>query len=473
MLGLKFTFEDQVAFAALSGDHNPIHVDPVLARRLMFGHPVVHGVHTLLGALDNCLKQFVEPLELATLKADFRTPVRVEEEVQLLCNCDDRENLAVTLVTKEGNSELIRASLVSSGNSRSMGNLKLECPQERHCRLLSDKEIPYASGKLELYLDMKMSNKLFPNLIRLLPPTQIAALLATTRLVGMQCPGLHSIFSGLDLQFGEAGGDPLGLAYQVSKFDTRFSSICMNVQAPRMKGTIRAFVRPAPKEQSRFRDLRGQVDGGEFAGQQALVIGGSRGLGEATTKLLAAGGAKVRFSYYAGSEDAHQLVEEITSGGGYAAAFRFDVLGEPGQLVNGLGDHWGPTHLYYFATPFISVATRGHFSSELFRQFCDYYVGGFLKTVQTIRNMTNGLNKIFYPSSIFVEELPLNMGEYAAAKTAGEILCTFLEKAYVGLKIHKPRLPKAATDQTVSLLPGQVHDPIPLLLEHLRYLRDA
>ena len=48
----RFSAEDQLVFAALSGDHNPMHVDRVYARRTQFGRQVVHGVHVLLRALD-------------------------------------------------------------------------------------------------------------------------------------------------------------------------------------------------------------------------------------------------------------------------------------------------------------------------------------------------------------------------------------------------------------------------------------
>ncbi|HNC74922.1 MAG TPA: MaoC/PaaZ C-terminal domain-containing protein, partial [Elusimicrobiota bacterium] len=43
-----FDWERQNAFARLSGDANPLHVDPAAARRLLFGRAVVHGVHGVL-----------------------------------------------------------------------------------------------------------------------------------------------------------------------------------------------------------------------------------------------------------------------------------------------------------------------------------------------------------------------------------------------------------------------------------------
>ena len=53
----SFSIADQTAFATLSGDFNPLHIDAVAARRLMFGRPVVHGIHLLLWALDTALER--------------------------------------------------------------------------------------------------------------------------------------------------------------------------------------------------------------------------------------------------------------------------------------------------------------------------------------------------------------------------------------------------------------------------------
>jgi hypothetical protein len=80
--------------------------------------------------------------------------------------------------------------------------------------------------------------------------------------------------------------------------------------------------------------------------------------------------------------------------------------------------------------------------------------------------------KIFYPSSVFVEEMPSNMGEYAAAKAAGETLCRFLQATNTALKIYNPRLPKLATDQTSSLVISNASDPADNMLQHLRLFRE-
>ena len=289
----------------------------------------------------------------------------------------------------------------------------------------------------------------------------------------MECPGLHSVYSELALSFDNKVTNNPMLKYEVTACDTRVSLLTIKVMAPSVKGTIKAFLRPSPQEQASFRHLRKHVDADEFSGQRALIIGGSRGLGEVSLKLLAAGGAQVKFTYHQGREDAHRITTEILSANASADCLQFDVLKPVKDLSDRLGKRWVPTHLYYFSTPFIFAANKGSFSDQLFSKFCSHYVTGFLNTVEALWKLGPDLTKIFYPSSVAIDELPQNMGEYSAAKMAGEILCTFLEKSHQNIRIHKPRLPRMATDQTVSYFSVNNQNPIPLILENLRYLRDT
>ena len=83
------------------------------------------------------------------------------------------------------------------------------------------------------------------------------------------------------------------------------------------------------------------------------------------------------------------------------------------------------------------------------------------------------LRGLFFPSSIFVEELPLNMGEYSAAKMAGEGVCRLLEKWYPDVMFAVPRLPRMRTDQTVSLLGEALPAPEEVILDPLRSFHAA
>ncbi len=77
----RFDPGDQDVFAWLSGDSNPMHLDSLAARRLIFGGPVVHGVHSLLWALDAVAGPAAAAIQ--SLKVEFLAPIPVGAEVAL------------------------------------------------------------------------------------------------------------------------------------------------------------------------------------------------------------------------------------------------------------------------------------------------------------------------------------------------------------------------------------------------------
>jgi NADP-dependent 3-hydroxy acid dehydrogenase YdfG len=397
--------------------------------------------------------------------------IGVGQTVNCTCTTPDEHRIEIQLEADKNPAAWIEIAFNPPGPQQTK-TLPTKSHEPDNCRGRSLDEVAAASGNLSLYFDTEYAARFFPNLVRLLPPIQLAALLATTRLVGMECPGRHSIYSGLNLTFESTSTAVSELNYQVTNFNKRLALLLMDVEGPGMKGQIKAFYRPQPQGQAAFTEARLEVGSEEFSTQRALIIGGSRGLGEVAAKLLAAGGAEVVITYFRGQQDAQRIVEEIVSHGAKAACMRLNVL-EPSQgLLKRVANHSKPLYLYYFATPPIFGAAKGKFSTDRFATFAEYYVAGFLRAVQILVDPSANLQKIFYPSSLAIEELPLDMGEYAAAKMAAELLCDFLQKAHPGLTIHKPRLPRIATDQTVSLLPVENQDPVSVLLAHLRKLRD-
>jgi 3-oxoacyl-[acyl-carrier protein] reductase len=97
----------------------------------------------------------------------------------------------------------------------------------------------------------------------------------------------------------------------------------------------------------------------EWRSQVAVVTGGSRGIGQATARLLAQRGAAVCVNYAVHADSAEAVVAEITTAGGRAIAVAADVtdfaaveamvgrteaeLGQVTILVDNAGVSWQGT----------------------------------------------------------------------------------------------------------------------------------
>ena len=69
-----FTEQDQLSFASLSGDFNPLHVNTISARRQFSGGLVVHGIHLLLWALNTWSTRCSVPLAIEQIEVLFAKP---------------------------------------------------------------------------------------------------------------------------------------------------------------------------------------------------------------------------------------------------------------------------------------------------------------------------------------------------------------------------------------------------------------
>tara|TARA_S200000501_G_scaffold324055_1_gene321080 strand:+ start:788 stop:2215 length:1428 start_codon:yes stop_codon:yes gene_type:complete len=466
----QFTLENQLRFAKLSGDYNPIHIDKIAARRMIFGMPIVHGIHPLLWALDIWLQNANEKISISSIKVFFEKPIGLDEEISLSINNDDQRRVRMTLL---GSNLQVKSTIIFTWERSKIEHLSIpfnSFPDKSSSCAVSDQEIMGKSGELDLYLNVQVAKEIFPNLLNRVSPLQVAVLLGISRLVGVECPGLHSLFSELSLECCMEDRDCKTLKYEVKQFKRKMSLAFISVTSPIMNGNIRAFLRPKTQKQDSYKKIQKLVDGTEFIGWCVIVIGGSRGLGEVCAKILAAGGAKVIITYRYGLEDANEIVEEINTNSGTAKCMYYDVLAMKQKAFDSSQINWHPTHLFYFATPYISSGKTGGFSTSVFNNFCNYYVVGFMKCTNLF--LKSGLRYVFYPSSIFIDDVPMNMGEYTSSKIAGEMLCQYLEKNNGGLKIYKPRLPRMSTDQTVSLLPLNNEDPVSVMLHHLKKFKN-
>ena len=89
-----------VAYAQASGDPNPIHQDPEVARSVGLPDVIAHGMFTLALAARYVDEQLGEPGRIAELGAKFTKPVVVPEEgteVEVAGTWRDERTIALTV----------------------------------------------------------------------------------------------------------------------------------------------------------------------------------------------------------------------------------------------------------------------------------------------------------------------------------------------------------------------------------------
>ena len=486
MLNYSLTEDDSWQFARLSGDFNPLHVDPISARRLQFGGTICHGVHLVLKALDLATAAgLLAPAQIDTISAVFGGSVHTgslvtidlvrepgSKRVRLVANSDERAAFTAKLSLADPlSASPMRASpLPPTGEPAApAAPLSPDFP--------SAAALAGLASDVALCVNEGLMRQLLPSLADSPQGMQLTAdLLATTCIIGMECPGLHSIYSEFKLQRRAVEAPVLvkRMSYVVQRADPRFRSVRLAVTGGTLEGTLGGFFRAPPVAQALLSDLQTMVDPTRFADQTALVVGGSRGLGELVAKILLAGGAKVVLSYARGQADAERIQQEAQTSGRQLDILQLDASRPLPEAMAQLLGNLCLTHLYHFATPRISKSPGYTWNTELFDRFCQLYVHGFVALVRAAASTgvaTAGLT-VLYPSTVFLDAPESGFAEYCAAKAAGESVCEHLT-LQPGIVVHKPRLPRLQTDQNGSFLGVEGVDPLPLMLGLLQSLQPA
>ena len=438
---------DQTSFAALSGDCNPIHVDAVAARRIGAGAQVVHGVHNLLWCLDEAVSQLPNLRAATSLRVNFDNFVTVGQTVDLAVVSSDAARLKLEVRLRDAVS---LTALVGFGEE--VAEAREETPAE-FFNPDQPLDIPIAdlsglTGKLPFARTPSALSDKFPHATRLFGARRLTALGTFTRLIGMVCPGLHSIFNRITLRVcGDVGMD--GIYFRVTDANREHRRVACTVWGGGWPGTLIATMRHPPTLQPSMAEMSRLVQAEETRQVVALVVGGSRGIGEATAKLIAAGGGTAIITYASGQGDARRVADEIVAWGGRCKVMQLDVKLPIAEQVRHLEET--PNQLYYFATPMIGGRKSQIFEPARLREFLDYYVNGFYECCQALLDKRPAGLVALYPSSVFVAERPAGVAEYAMAKAAGEELCRDMNDQIASLHVVVSRLPRLATDQNPGL----------------------
>lgn len=451
----SFTLADQHAFADFCGDRNPIHLDSVYARRTIAGDVVVHGVNAVLWALD----LFVASGRGAPggFSATFKKPIFLAERVE--CRLHEARKL---ISIWRDDARLVDIALQAGPAPAASAFTPAEAPRAAPMVRTEADLIDGAPAPLRLCGQSARASTLFPALSDALGAARVCDLGATSEIVGMQAPGLHSLYLTLKASFA-APNAAVAPNYRVDSFDPRFRIANLVVETPSLNAKLSALLRSPPADIAGLAEISGDIAPGEFKHVRALIVGGSRGLGEATAKIIARGGGAVAITYNVGVAEAQRLVDEINAAGGEGDAVQLDVSDEQSIAQLDLGAF---NHLYYFATPKIFGKRGAAFDAELLERFRSFYVGAFSQLMER-RRARGGKVAVFYPSTTAIDQPLPDLAEYIAAKREGEALCAALSNA-PELEILWPRIPRTQTDQTAAVIAVAANDPVLVMAPFVR-----
>lgn len=448
-------------FAKASGDFNPLHVNPVLARRYQFGTTVIHGVCGFFKALDLALASYRTCHTIVSVRVQFVKPVLHDQTVDVYQSDAKGSTTKLELYVNGKRTQIIDVEFaeaidlaaISLSKNSVASNPEYPKPDEL---VFSDAESLKQS--FELVWEPELIDSLFKHVKRVLPDNQTAVLLGLTNIVGMQCPGINSVFAGFNVCFdGKVESCDSVMTFNVSKADPRFSLITIDIEHNTASGQIEALFRPEPVRQPAFKEIKTIVPHNVFAQQNALIIGGSRGAGEVTAKLIAAGGGYATITYARGQSDAQSVAQDIQSGGGKCDIYPYNVLQPEADITSCYKDE-SITHIYYFASPLIEKSDDLVWDRAIFEKLIAFYLAGLtdlLRFYLAIPEYRKQGLTVYIPSTIFIEQPQQGFSEYIAAKSAVEAFANQFVNRYKSWKFVIPRLPRMLTDQTS----GVANDP--------------
>jgi NADP-dependent 3-hydroxy acid dehydrogenase YdfG len=470
----QFVQKDQNTFAAASGDFNPMHMDALAARRTQAGAPVVHGMHALLWLLDEIVRHRPTMPPIAGMKVSFAKMLYVGETVEARIKHLDEKALRAEVLVDNTPAITVRATFGPALPQPLGWEEVQDAPLFEPTEPLDPEGdgIAARSGRLRLP-DTDTLAGLFPDASHYLGARRIAALARSSYLVGMVVPGLHSIYTGLTFRVCNEADTSEHLLFKVTLDDPRYRLVQQELWGGGIAAELETMIRLPPVRQAPIEAIAPLIGRGEFAGTTALIVGGSRGLGELTAKILVAGGARVVITYARGKAEAENLAAELRAWGGACEGIAYDVLDDAGKQLADLPEM--PSHIYYFATPPLMSRKSDVFVTRRYDIFRDFYVTGFERLVKAASSRPRLDNRmdVFYPSSVAIDEQTAGMIEYAKAKQVGEDLCAKLMAQMPGLHIVTSRLPRMLTDLTATVQAVETADPLAVLLPIIRERMNA
>ena len=460
---LTISNDDVQLFAKWCHDVNPLHVDLQTARQTFFGKPIVHGILTIIESLLNVSVK--DDVILYSLEAEFRRPVFPEERYvlqgdggrgKLKLTLSDEQGVCLSLLAKYGGPKENITTKATWLDTISSAARESETQYRQEAADLDAVDFRKPISISGYYTTDAVPEHYLQN--KMLTPTIVRILGLSSYLVGMELPGLRSLFTRIRLTFLHAENNTETIAYHVAtnRFNEPFRALQTALEVADdqrvliASGELRSYVRFCPLKTD-F-DRLAYAAGGfrdRLEGKVALVCGGSRGLGAELVATLALAGCHVIASHRTQSQARDDFSTTLDEKG-LNVTFMTGDAGDAAwceQVLKKITDSYGRLDILVLNA--CSSPSPIGITSSAATGFTQYVSNNLRLVQQPLTSFLPLLEKsagsLTAISSSFVEEMPKGFAHYVALKQAVEAMIHSVAKEFTNVSYLIPRPPRLRT----------------------------
>ena len=127
--------------------------------------------------------------------------------------------------------------------------------------------------------------------------------------------------------------------------------------------------------------------------------------------------------------------------------------------------------IFYYSTP--KIIATDTFNKNLYKNYLNYYVLSFKKLLKIIERVSENKTKIFFPSTIYIDQKNKNFSEYIEAKKKAENLCNSINKKNnLKYSILYEKLPRILTRQSSSFYDLKYSNGFKVILKIIKKLNN-
>ncbi|MBO8204973.1 SDR family NAD(P)-dependent oxidoreductase [Prochlorococcus marinus] len=436
MESLKFVSSEE--FSEFSCDKNPIHLEN--NKEGLYKDKIQFGANIILSLFEKIINK---DTKISSVECTFKDKVPHDSELVInkfnnfiSLTLDKVEMVSINFEVKH-----IDYSFIHSKNKNFDFDKSLE-------RLTSDQILKLQNIPKEYYynLDIAKSKLLFPKLT-ISNFNLIKDICFFSFLVGMKIPGERSLLSSIKYK---SDSNKISDKYIVllNKYREIASFGELKISSVHSESKVNFFLRPSiNKDKEASEKFIKHSNFNKYKGLKlkAIVIGASQGIGLDLSTRLSSYGLNVTATYRTCNQQLREREKILNSQNQNFKIIQYESFKRSSIRFN----HFDI--IVDCTTPEIMRGKKNKIDLNLFNDFSKKYIRHLI----LITNKIKGFKKrflIIIPSSTAIEDIPLGMVEYAASKSALEIIVNGLMKIYKNIVILTPRLGRVKTKQTISII---------------------